>query len=227
MQRDPSIHDGTEGRGADRVLLHRMDEATRRLLARCYDADTVLNPFDLRWRWLQGHGRPLALSTDRHRLFEPQDKGQALPDAETPFGRARRELAIERIRARSPPAKGRLERSVGTAPARVVQERRRAKGKTLVGANALLDDGLLAKPHRLFRVPPRAAGDAQRAVGTAFQLAALLSLQQERTVANAYTVRFENRIYPLDKPIYPGQRKGKVVSEVRLDGSMAIRFGKH
>ena len=227
VQVDTSIHNWTEGRGEDRVLLHMMDDATSRLLARFYDADTVKNHLDLLGRWLGLHGRPLAFYSDRHSLFEPQDKGQAVPDAQTPFGRALRELDIELIRARSPQAKGRVERSFGTAQDRVVKEMRLAKVKTLVQANALLDEGLLAKHNRLFRVPPREAGAAHRAVATAFHLAAILSLQQQRTVANDYTVRFENRIYQLDQPIYPGQRKGKVVIEVRLDGSMAIRFGTH
>jgi hypothetical protein len=31
----------------------------------------------------------------------------------------------------------------------------------------------------------------------------------------------------LDKPIYPGQRGGKVMLEVRLDGSLAICLQKH
>jgi len=227
VQMDTSIHDWTEGRGEDMVLLHMIDDATSRLLARFYDADTVLNHMDLLLRWLQAHGRPLALYTDRHSIFEPQDKGQALPDAETQFGRALRELAIELIRARSPQAKGRVERSFGTAQDRVVKEMRLAKVKTIAAANALLDDGLLAKHNRLFSVSPREAGDAHRAMGSAFNVAAILSLQQQRTVANDYTVRFENRHYQLDKPIYPGERGGKVVVEVRLDGSMAIRFGEH
>ena len=227
VQMDTSIHDWTEGRGEDMVLIHMIDDATSRLLARFYDADSVLNHMDLLWRWLQAHGRPLALYTDRHSIFEPQDKGQALPDAETQFGRALRELDIELIRARSPQAKGRVERSFGTAQDRVVKEMRLAKVQTIVQANALLDDGLLAKHNRLFSVAPREAGDAHRAVGTGFNVAAILSLQQQRTVANDYTVRFENRHYQLDKPIYPGERGGKVVIEVRLDGSMAIRFGEH
>jgi hypothetical protein len=227
VQMDTSIHDWTEGRGEDMVLIHMIDDATSRLLARFYDADTVLNHMDLLLRWLQAFGRPLALYTDRHSIFEPQDKGQALPDAETQFGRALRELDIELIRARSPQAKGRVERSFGTAQDRLVKEMRLAKVKTIVGANALLDDGLLAKHNRLFSVPARESGDAHRVVGPAFNLAAILSLQQQRTVANDYTVRFENRHYQLDKPIYPGERGGKVVIEVRLDGSMAIRFGKH
>ncbi|HZY88878.1 MAG TPA: ISNCY family transposase [Gemmataceae bacterium] len=225
VQMDTSIHDWTEGRGEDMVLIHMIDDATSRLLARFYDADTVVNHFDLLLRWLQAYGRPLALYTDRHSIFEPQDKGQAVPDAETQFGRALRELAIELIRARSPQAKGRVERSFGTAQDRVVKEMRLAKVKTIVQANALLDRGLLAKHNRLFSVAPREAGDAHRALGAGFNLAAILSLQQQRTVANDYTVRFENRSYQLDKPIYSGERGGKVVIEVRLDGSMAIRFG--
>ena len=44
-------------------------------------------------------------------------------------------------------------------------------------------------------------------------------------VANDYTVRFQNRIDQVGKPVYPGLRPGRVVIELRLDGSMAIRFG--
>jgi hypothetical protein len=43
---------------------------------------------DLLGRWLRQYGRPLALYTDRHSIFEPQDKGRALPEAMTQFGRA-------------------------------------------------------------------------------------------------------------------------------------------
>jgi transposase len=225
VQMDTSIHDWTEGRGEDMVLLHMIDDAASRLLARFYDADNVLNHMDLLLRWLQAYGRPLALYTDRHSIFEPQAKGHALADAETQFGRALRELGVELIRARSPQTKGRVERSFGTAQDRVVKEMRLANVKTIAQANALLDGGLLAKHNRLFSVPPRETRDAHRQLGTAFNAAAILSLQEQRTAANDYTVRFENRIYQVDKPIYPGLRQGRVVIELRLDGTMAIRFG--
>jgi transposase len=227
VQMDTSIHDWTEGRGEDMVLIHMIDDATSRLMARFYDADTTLNHMDLLGRWLQAYGRPLALYTDRHSIFEVQDKGQKVPDAETQFGRALRELEVELIRARSPQAKGRVERSFGTAQDRVVKEMRLAKVRTLAQANALLDGGLLVKHNRLFSVAPREAGDAHRAVGSGFHVPAILSFQQQRRVANDYTVRFEGRHYQLDKPIYPGERGGQVVIELRLDGSMAIRFRKH
>ena len=43
-------------------------------------------------------------------------------------------------------------------------------------------------------------------------------------VANDYTIRFRNRFYQLLPPVWPGERGGKVVIELRLDGSMRIRF---
>jgi hypothetical protein len=81
-------------------------DATNYIMARFYPAGTVLTHMDLLGRWVRRNGRPLGLYTDRHSIFEPQDKGRALPDAETQFGRALRELGVELIRAHSPQAKG-------------------------------------------------------------------------------------------------------------------------
>src|SRR5919108_2706 len=110
--------------------------ATSYLMARFYASATVEAHLDLLGRWRRRHGRPLALYSDRHSIFEPQDKGRALPDAETQFGRALRELDIELIRAHSPQAKGRVERSFGTAQDRWVKELRLAGARTLDEANA-------------------------------------------------------------------------------------------
>ena len=85
---DTSIHDWIEGRGEEMVLITMIDDATSRVLARFYPADTIEAHLDLLGRWLRQYGRPLALYTDRHSIFEPQEKGQADPDGETQFGRA-------------------------------------------------------------------------------------------------------------------------------------------
>ncbi len=42
-----------------------------------------------------------------------------------------------------------------------------------------------------------------------------------------YVVRLSNRFYQLLPPVHAGERGGRVVIEERLDGTMAIRFGKH
>lgn len=124
MQIDASIHDWLEGRGDDRVLITLLDDATGYLLARFSLSATVAVPLDRVGRWLRRHGRPLALDSDRHSIFEPQDKGKgAVANAETQLGRAFRELGIELIRVHSPQASGRRERSFGTAHDRWVKKR--------------------------------------------------------------------------------------------------------
>jgi hypothetical protein len=226
VQMDASVHEWLEGRGESLVLISMIDDATNRTLARFYPSGTTEAHLDLLGRWLRRYGRPVAVYTDRHSIFEPQDKGKALPDAETQFGRALRQLGIELIRAHSPQAKGRIERSFGTAQDRWVKELRLAKVCCLEGANALLER-LLPAHNRRFNKTARESADAHRPLGPGHDLRAILSIQEERVVANDYTIRLHNRFYQLLPPVYSGQRGGRVVIETRLDGSMAIRFRDH
>jgi hypothetical protein len=224
---DASIHDWLEGRGEELVLITMIDDATSKVMARFYPAATVETHLDLLGRWLRQHGRPLALYTDRHSIFEPQDRGQPLadPDAETQFGRALRELDMELIRARSPQAKGRVERSFATAQDRWVKELRLAKAKTCDEANAVLEK-LLPDHNRRFAKSAAKATDAHRRLGPSHRLESILSIQTERVVSNDYVVRLSNRHYQLLPPVHPGERGGRVVMEERLDGTMWIRFGQ-
>jgi hypothetical protein len=225
---DASTHDRLEGRGEELVLITLIDDATSRVMARFYPAGTTEAHMDLLGRWLRRHGRPLALYTDRHSIFEPQERGQPLADrdARTQFGRALSELDVELICAHSPQAKGRVERSFGTAQDRWVKELRLAKAKTCEQANAVLE-WLLPDHNRRFAKPARMPSDAHRRLGPAHRLESILSLRSERVVSNDYVVRWSNRFYQLLPPVYPGERGGRVVIEERRDGSMAIRFGNH
>ena len=205
------------------VLISLIDDATGYIMSRFYPEGTVEAHMDLAGRWLRRFGRPVAFYTDRHSIFEPHDKGRALPDAETQFGRALRELGIELIWAHSPQAKGRVERSFGTAQDRWVKELRLAKVCTVEEANKCLERVVPAH-NRRFAKKAKQQNDAHRPLGPSHDLEAILSIQEERTVTNDYTVRFRNRFYQLLPPALPGLRGGKVVIECRLDGTMAIRF---
>jgi hypothetical protein len=225
LQMDASIHDWLEGRGEDLVLIAMIDDATSRVLARFYREGTVQTHMDLLGRWLRQYGRPLALYTDRHSIFEPQDKGRALTEGITQFGRALCELEVELIRARSPQAKGRVERLFGTAQDRWVKEMRLKAVRTLDQANEVLG-ALLPEHNRRLGKKPKDDTDAHRALGV-HDLGAILSIQTQRVVSNDYVVRFDNRFYQLLPPAQPGLRGAKVVIEQRLDGSLKIRFGEN
>ena len=227
VQMDASIHDWLESRGATLVLVTLIDDATSRLMARFYPENSTVAHMDLLGRWLRKHGRPVALYTDRHGIFEAQAKGETLPDDATQFGRALSELGVGLIRARSPQAKGRVERSFGTAQDRWVKELRLVEAETLHEANAVLAKVVPAH-NRKFAKEAKEAEDGHRDLGPGHDLEAILSIQSERVAGNDYVVRFENGHYQLLPPPEPGLRGGKVVVEKRLDGTLALRFkGKY
>ena len=227
VQMDTSIHDWLEGRGESMVLVAMIDDATGRMDARFYSGETVAAHFDLLGRWLRKQGRPLALYTDRDSIFEPSGKGHPDPAGQTQFGRALEELAIERITAYSPQAKGRVERLFGTLQDRWVKELRLASVTTRAQANELLCKKLLPEFNRRFTVAAARRRNAHRDLGPEHCLPRILCVQHRRSVANDYTVRFHKRCFQLLPPAWPGLRRGKVVIEERPEGKLLLRFDDH
>jgi hypothetical protein len=96
---------------------------------------------------LMQHGQPLALYHDRHGIFKQISKATeadtleeqlAGKQAPTQFGRLLEELEITSIAARSPQAKGRVERLFGTLQERLVVHLRLAGASTLEQANQVV-----------------------------------------------------------------------------------------
>lgn len=222
IQADASEHDWTEGRGETMELLVLIDDATNRIEARFYPGERLVSYFDLLARYLKRHGRPGAFYADRSTIFQPKEK--SLKAEETQFGRALRELDVKLIAAHSPQAKGRVERFFGYAQDRWVKEMRLAGVKTIAEANALIEAKLQPEYNRRFTKQAQSPNDAHRALGPKHNPAAILSVQTKRAVSNDYVVRFQNRFYQLHKPARPGLRRGQVIVEERLDGTLAIRF---
>jgi len=224
LQADGSEHDWTEGRGATMELLLLIDDATNRIEARFYPGERLVSYFDLLGYWLKRHGRPCAFYADRSTIFQPQEK--SFKAGKTQFGRALKELDVELIAAYSPQAKGRVERFFGFAQDRWVKEMRLAGVRTIAEANALIESKLQGEYNRRFTKQAASGNDAHRVLGTKHNPSAILSVQTRRVVSNDYVVRLNNRHYQLHKPALPGLRGGRVVMEERLDGTLAIRFGK-
>lgn len=223
-QADGSEHDWLEGRGPRMALLGMIDDATGRILVRFYASETTEAYMDLLGRYIRRHGRPVSWYSDRDSVFRAESREDRERSVPTQFSRALGELGIELILANSPQAKGRVERLWGTLQDRWVKELRLAKVRTMEGANALVDKRLEAEFNRRFAVKAASTNDAHRSLGTGLDLAAVLSCQAKRTVANDYTIRFENAVYQLLAPAWPGERGGQVIVEQRLDGSMRVRF---
>lgn len=224
VQMDTSIHDWLEGRGEAMVLTAMIDDATGKILARFYPGETTVGHMDLLQRWLRKHGRPLALYTDRDSIYRVEGKHDPQQPIHTQFSRALADLDIRLILAYSPQAKGRVERLFATLQDRWVKELRLAKVKTLEQANALVESKLIPQFNRWFTVKPLSANDAHRTLQSSDPIEAILCPHATRVVANDYTLRFDNALYQVLPPAWPGLRGGKVLIEQRADGSLHLRF---
>jgi transposase InsO family protein len=234
VQWDTSEHDWLEGRGERLYLIHMIDDATSELLGRFVRSDSTEENMRLLQTYLERHGRPLSFYTDKASLFHTTPKvarnrkalaqeNEPLPP--TQIGRALRELGIVWIPAHSPQAKGRVERSFGTAQDRLVKGLRIAGACTLEQANRYLETEFLPWWNQHLVVAPANAVDAHRPLGPEHDLAATLSTVETRQVYNDYTIQFSGRLYRIESSsITAGLRGAPVRVERRLDGEIQVRF---
>ena len=76
------------------------------------------------WAQVLAHGRLVAFYSDRHGIFRVNAKVATTGDGKTEFGRLAERLGIAVIHARTPQAKGRVERANQTLQDRLVKEMR-------------------------------------------------------------------------------------------------------
>lgn len=234
VQWDTSTHDWLEGRGETIYLISMIDDATSRLFAGFVRHDTSEENMRLLWAYLERFGRPLAFYTDKAGMFqvtvktkrqetrEGRDRPQMPP---TQIERGLRELTVVWIPAHSPQAKGRVERQFLTAQDRLVKGLRVAGACTIEDANAYLQREYLPWWNQTLAVPAADPADAHRPLGKEHDLAAILSHVEQRQVTNDYTVRYDAKVYQIDRrDIRTGMRKAWVRVEERLDGAIAVQF---
>ena len=235
VQWDTSEHAWLEDRGPKLYLISMIDDASSRLHARFVLSDSTEENMRLLWSYVERHGRPVSYYTDKASLFQTAPKiardSKALPREErdplppTQIGRALRELDIVWIAAHSPQAKGRVERSFQTAQDRLVKGLRVAGAKTLEQANAYLETEFIVWWNDTIAVAPASSDDAHRPLGQQHSLAASLSYVETRQVGNNYTIQVDRQTWQIARDgIRAGLRGADVRVEVRLDGSMAVRF---
>ena len=138
-----------------------------------------------------------------------------------------RELGITWIAAHSPQAKGRVERNFGTAQDRLVKGMRVAGVKTIEQANQYLTSDYLVWWERELTVEAANPDDAHRPLDKSHNLAASLSHVETRQVRNDYTLRWDGKLYQIERQaVVSGLRGANVRVEQRLDGSLAVRYGE-
>jgi hypothetical protein len=228
VQWDTSEHNWLEGRGPKIYLIAMIDDATSRALARFASHDSTAENMRLLWAWLERYGRMVEAYTDRAGLFETnrphqRDEERQGKLAETQIGRALRELGIGWIAARSPQAKGRIERFFETAQDRLVKGLRKAGVRSLEAANQYLEQQYLPLWNQRFAVQPSGEVDAHRPLGKDHRLASSLSHVETRVIGHDYTLRYGGQLYQVAREhIQPRLRGQSVRVEQHLDGRLLV-----
>ncbi len=233
LQIDGSPHDWLEGRGPWLTLIGSIDDATGKVPSAVFRfAEDAQGYFLMLRVVVEKMGLPLAVYRDRHGIFERHSLKQEESLEEqllgqeptTQVGRLLKELGIESIPARSPQAKGRMERMFGTFQDRLGSELRLAQAKTLEEANRVLQAFLPRFNHR-FAVPPTQPGLAYQPVPAELKLDEVFCFKYYRTVGADNVVAFAGRriqIHPCNGRL--SYYRARVEIQERMDGSLAVYF---
>lgn len=226
LHQDGSRHEWLAGVQHD--LIVTMDDATSTI----YSAFLVEEEgSDSTFRALQEvfarHGLPCALYTDRgsHYFRTPKEGGKVDREQPTQVGRALAQLGVDHIAAYSPEARGRSERMFGTLQSRLPRELADAGISTVEAANRYIAEVYLPNHNRRFAVEAAEPGSAFVPSGT-ISLADILCHQEERTVGNDNTVRFDGLVLQIPpSPLRPHFVRAKVRVHRYHDRSLAIFLG--
>lgn len=230
VQFDGSDHDWFEGRNKEMercTLLAHIDDATGKLMGAVFAKNESLREvFKATKKYLLTHGKPVSLYLDCHSIYKKNQQSMLDRGSLTQFERAMEELDTEVIHARSPQAKGRVERLFGTLQDRLVKEMRLRGINDLETANQFLDDFFIADFNRRFAKEPKRRADLHRRINLQKEnLDQILSRQEKRFVNNDYTIWYKRKLLQLEK-IQPTTvlRRDKVTVEERMNGEIKIRL---
>ena len=223
IQIDGSYHRWLGEDGPQFTLLLAVDDATGCIVNALFcELENTRSYFLLMRDLIQSYGIPLALYSDRHSVFKHTPPSETA-SAPTQFSRAMGELGVQLIFARSPQAKGRVERTAGTLQDRLVTELRLARATTIDDANRVLDN-FLPRFNERFGVPSQLAETEYRVLDRGMCLDTILCLKYRRRVGRDNTVKYRWRTLQLlpgtDRPSYAGS----VVDVLEgLDGRLSVQ----
>ena len=205
------------------------DDATGKILAaQFFPSESATGFLSLLRQLLRRHGVPLAFYGDHSGIFvrnddfwsvEEQLAGKRQP---TQFGRALQQLGITFIAARSPQAKGRIERLWGVLQDRLTSELRLAQACHLDSANAVLRNFLTDYNRRFARRP--------REMQTAWRLSPenldrICCFLHHRVVSNDNIVQWEGQRFQIPQQARRFSFAGaKVQIYQALDGRVSLYY---
>lgn len=227
IQIDGCDHHWFENRAPACTALVYVDDATSRLMQlRFVKSESTFTYFEATRGYLEKHGKPLALYSDKASVFRINNKNATGGDGYTQFGRAMHELNIQTICANTSSAKGRVERAHLTLQDRLVKELRLRGISSVDAANDFADE-FMTDYNRRFGKAPRHDFDVHRPLETDDDLTAFFTWREPRRVSKSLTVQYDKVLYLIEDNELSRRAIGKYIEvwhypdgrkELRLNG---------
>jgi len=215
IQIDGSLHDWFEGRVAKCVLLVAIDDATSQLmLCRFVDSESTQSYFDFMYCYIDQHGIPEAIYTDKHGVFSINHKKSQDEGAITQMGRSLQSLGIRSILANTPQAKGRVERMNRTLQGRLIKELKLAHISSQEEANIFLREKFIPRFNQKFSVPPLEDKEGHKRYEGSQELKEILSCHEVRVISKELSFSFNNAIYVITDTTQANRMRNKKIQIV-------------
>lgn len=176
-------------------------------------SECLLGYFEMFKRTFLNFGIPVSVYADRHTIFQSPNSAKAAVDSnvncnDTTLGRALKELGIELIPARSPQAKGRIERLWNTLQSRLPVEFELNGINDITSANQFLET-YIYKFNSQFAIEPKISDSLFCPVDNSINLDYILCVKDQRKVDAGGVFSFKGRTFKLPnneytKNIYAG-----------------------
>ena len=232
-QFDGSYHDWLEGRCTDKgleeeqCLLLAVDDATGEPTAILDKNESIKAAFKFWKEYIIKKGKPVSIYVDRFSTYKVNHKNaEDNKEFRTQFqGALENELGIKVIFARSPQAKGRVERMNGTFQDRLVKELRLAKVNNIKDANEFIKKEFIPKFSKKFNVLAKKKGNLHTKLTKQERnnLDHIFSIKETRKLRNDFVVQYKNRYFQLAEiQVATVYKKDEVIVEEHLDNSIHI-----
>ncbi len=189
-------------------------------------SESTFTYFEATRGYIEKHGKPLALYSDKASVFRINNKNATGGDGDTQFGRAMHELNIQTICAETSAAKGRVERAHLTLQDRLVKELRLQGISSMEAANAFAEE-FMNDYNRRFAKAPRQAFDVHRELDVDDDLDMVFNWREARKVSKSLTVQYDKVLYLIEDSEFSRRAIGKYIDvwhypdghkELRLNG---------
>lgn len=218
IQIDGSYEKWFEDRAHKCCLINMIDDATGKLQELYFtEHESIESYFTAFKSYINKHGFPLALYSDKHLIFKSPIGNQ------TQFSRAMKELKIELIYAHSPQAKGRVERSHGTLQDRLIKMMRLEKISSMEEGNKYLEKFRIDYNKRFAR-KPKNPKNAHRIYSGEEKLNNILCIKEQRKISKNLSIQYNHKTYQII-PNGNGRRLiGKTILLYEIDNKVILDY---